>query len=90
MDPFVENVAAKYAGKVKVFKVNVMSEQPLALKFGVQGTPTFVMMCKGNLIASLVGEIHPSLLEWMASDTLLHNEGCVAKQTKVIYTITGY
>ncbi len=89
MDPFVENIAEKYADKVKVYKVDVISERPLALKFGVQATPTFLMMCKGNPIASLIGEVRPSMLEWMASDTLLHNEGCSAKQTKVVYTIIG-
>jgi thioredoxin-like negative regulator of GroEL len=90
MAPVLERIADKFAGQVKVFKVDVMREQSLAMRFGVQGTPTFLMLCRGKPIASMVGEIYPTLLERMASEAVQHGDGCAVKQTKVVFEVSGY
>ena len=53
--PTVSEVAEEYSGKVKVGKVNVDEEPDLSNSFGVQTIPMLVLMRRGQIIASSVG-----------------------------------
>ncbi|MDO4176479.1 MAG: thioredoxin [Bacillota bacterium] len=55
MNPIIEELAAKYDGKVKVGKINVDEEGALAAQFGVTGIPFFALIKNGGLINSCVG-----------------------------------
>jgi len=90
MAPVIDRIAGKFDGKVIVVKVDASRDQSLAMRFGVQGVPTFMMFCKGRSIASMVGEVYPALLERMAEDALRHGDGCAQKQTRMTYEISGY
>ncbi len=47
--PILEELAAEYQGKIKIYKVNVEKEKELAGLFGVQSIPTFLFMpMEGN------------------------------------------
>ena len=47
--PILEELAAEYAGKIKVYKVNVDNEQELAAVFGISNIPSFLFCpMKGN------------------------------------------
>jgi len=53
--PVVDQIAAEFAGKVKVVKVDVDSNQALAVKFGVRGIPTLLVLKNGQALDRMVG-----------------------------------
>lgn len=44
MAPVMETLAAEYAGRVRIYKVDVDKEQRLAALFGVRSIPTFLFI----------------------------------------------
>jgi thioredoxin 1 len=53
--PVVESVAAEYAGKVTVGKLNVDENPNAASKFQIRGIPAVLLFKDGQLVESLVG-----------------------------------
>ena len=53
--PAVDAVAAQYAGKAKVLKVNVDEEPELAGRYGVQSIPTLSIFKGGRVVDQIVG-----------------------------------
>ena len=53
--PMVDELAAKYDGKVVVGKVNVDDEQELAIRYGVMSIPTVIFFKDGKEIDRKVG-----------------------------------
>ena len=52
----------KYAGKLKIAKVNVDENQGLPQKYGVRGIPTLMLFKNGNVEATKVGAMSKSQL----------------------------
>ncbi|KYG81071.1 thioredoxin [Roseivirga ehrenbergii] len=50
MAPVLKEVAKEHEGKVKIIKIDVDKNQPLAQKFGVRSIPTFILFKNGELI----------------------------------------
>jgi thioredoxin 1 len=55
LGPVVDEVAGDFAGKVKVVKVDVDSNQALAETFVIRGIPTILFFNKGELAERMVG-----------------------------------
>lgn len=55
MEPVVEEVADEFAGRANVVKVNVDESPELAVQYGVQSIPTFVVVRDGQATKRLVG-----------------------------------
>jgi len=55
MAPVVDKVAGDFAGRVKVVKVNVDENGPLASRFGIQSIPTLLMFKGGQVVGSIIG-----------------------------------
>ena len=55
MGPVINEIAAQYAGKVNVGKVNVDNEPDLAQEFGVSSIPTLLVMKAGQEVNRFVG-----------------------------------
>ena len=53
--PVLEELADKYADKIKVVKVNVDEEESIAAKFGIASIPTVIFFKNGQTAASFVG-----------------------------------
>lgn len=51
----LEELADKYADKIKVVKVNVDEEESIAAKFGIASIPTVIFFKNGQTAASFVG-----------------------------------
>ena len=49
LSPVLKEVANEFNGKVKVIKVNVDKNQPVANRFGINGIPHLIMFKKGNI-----------------------------------------
>ena len=60
--PILEELAAHYAGKLKVLKLNVDENNAIAAKYGVRGIPTLILYKGGKVIASKVGALSKSQL----------------------------
>jgi thioredoxin 1 len=50
MAPILSEVAALFADKVKVIKINVDKNQAVSATYRIQGIPTFILFKKGNII----------------------------------------
>ena len=53
--PVVAKIAEKYAGRLKVGKVNVDDEVELATQFGVSSIPTILRIDGGKITATAIG-----------------------------------
>ena len=53
--PLLDDLAAKYAGKVKIVKLDVDSNPATPPKFGVRGIPTLILFKEGQVQATQVG-----------------------------------
>ncbi len=60
--PMLEEVAAEFAGKVTVAKLNVDENQETAAKFGIRGIPTLMLLKDGKVAATKVGALSKSQL----------------------------
>ena len=53
--PTVEAIAEEYAGRIKVFKLDVQAEPTIASKYGVSSIPTLLMFKGGEIADRVVG-----------------------------------
>lgn len=53
--PFVDELATKYKGKLKVGKMDVDAEQNVAQQFGIRSIPTLLIFKGGRVIDTVVG-----------------------------------
>jgi thioredoxin 2 len=55
VEPVVNDIARWKAGRLKVLKVDVQSELPLAQRFQAMATPTFIVLRNGQSLARIDG-----------------------------------
>jgi len=53
--PILEELSQKYAGKVKILKLDVDSNTATPQKFGVRGIPTLILFKEGQVLATQIG-----------------------------------
>ena len=58
IEPFVDQLADEYAGKMKVVKVDIDDSQGTAAKYGIRGVPTLKVFKGGEVVAEQVGAFH--------------------------------
>ena len=63
MSPVVAEMAEKYAGKLKVGKVNTDNDPALAGQFGVMSIPSFFFIKNGRVVNSAIGGMSKNALE---------------------------
>lgn len=68
--PVVEELAGEYAGKAKVGKIDVDSQQKLAENFGVSSIPTLLVIKGGKVVNGRVGVGSKSDLAKMLDEAL--------------------
>ena len=68
--PILDEIAAEYAGKLKVAKVNIDENQQTPAKFGIRGIPTLMIFKNGNVEATKVGALSKSQLAAFIDSTL--------------------
>lgn len=90
MEPAFRQYAAEYRGSVLFVKLNVLSSQWTAERYGVRSTPTFKFFCSGKAVQDLVGAVYPALLKRMVEEVLVHGKECARNSTVINYDITGY
>ena len=61
--PTVEEVANNMVGSIKVCKMDVDSNQELAVKYGVRSIPTLIILKNGEVASTQIGAISKQQLE---------------------------
>lgn len=67
--PILDQIAAEYAGKVLVAKMNVDENPRTPMKFSVRSIPTLILFKNGQLQGQKIGAVHwaASRLFWTAT-----------------------
>ena len=60
--PILDEVAAGYAGKLQIAKMNVDENRDVPAKFGIRGIPTLMLFKNGSVEATKVGALSKSQL----------------------------
>lgn len=60
--PILDKIAAEYAGKLIVAKVNTDENPEWAMRYGVQGIPTMLFIVNGKVIHRQVGALPEGML----------------------------
>jgi thioredoxin 2 len=55
LEPVIEALAERYAGRVRVVKVDVDDSPGIASRYGVQGIPALLFFSDGRLVDRMVG-----------------------------------
>ena len=55
LDPIVEELAAEWAGKVRVVKLDIDQNVATTMKYGVMGVPTLILFLGGEAKERLAG-----------------------------------
>jgi len=90
MEPYFRNYAEEYKNEVIFARLNIMTNQWTAERYGVRSTPTFKFFCDGKPVREMVGAIYPTLLKKMVDEVLIHGKECAKNSTTIDYEITGY
>jgi thioredoxin 1 len=60
--PTLDKIAKEYAGKLIVAKVNTDEHSEWAIKYGVQGIPTMLLVYDGKIVNRQVGALPEPML----------------------------
>lgn len=63
MEPVVERLASKYAGKVLFGKINVDEEPAISTRYDVQSIPTFMLFANGHPEGVVIGAVGEPALD---------------------------
>jgi thioredoxin 1 len=55
LGPVIESLSEDYGGRVKVAKVDVDSNQQVAMQFGIRSIPTVILFDKGQVVDTFIG-----------------------------------
>ncbi len=53
--PIMESLSEDYDGRAKIAKLDVDSNQQIAMQFGIRSIPTVMLFDKGQVVDSLIG-----------------------------------
>ena len=66
--PALDQLAAEYAGKAQVVKIDIDQNPNVPTKYGVRGVPTLMIFSGGQVTATKVGALPKSKIkEWIES-----------------------
>jgi thioredoxin 1 len=68
--PHVEAIAEKYAGRIRVGKVDVDGEPELAARVGVRSMPTLLIWKAGQVVGQIVGAVPRAKIEALVESAL--------------------
>ncbi len=61
--PIVDEVADKYTGRAKVYKMDVDRNSATPLRYGVRGIPTLLVFKGGKVVEQIVGYVPKETIE---------------------------
>lgn len=70
MAPIIEEMAAKYDGKIKIGKCNVDENETMARKYRIMSIPAMKFFSKGEVVDTIIGAVSENELEDMIKKTI--------------------
>jgi len=70
IEPYVEQIAKEYEGKLKVVKFNVDENPMIPQSLGITGIPTLLLYKNGEIVERIVGAIPKEQIEEMIKNYL--------------------
>lgn len=70
IQPFLDELAVEYAGKIKFVNVDIDKTSTIAQKYSIRGVPTMLFIKDGSVVNTIVGAQTKSRIQ-LALDTLL-------------------
>ena len=68
LTPVIDELAQEYAGKIKIYKLNIEDSPEVPTKYEVRGIPNLILFKNGEAIDSKVGALpKKALQEWLNS-----------------------
>ncbi len=55
LGPIIESLSEEYAGRATVAKVDVDTNQAIAMQFGIRSIPTVMLFDKGQVVETFIG-----------------------------------
>jgi thioredoxin 1 len=55
MGPVIDALSAEYAGRVKIYKMNVDENPQTPAKYGIRGIPTMILFKNGEIVDRVIG-----------------------------------
>lgn len=55
LGPVIESLSEDYDGRVKIAKVDVDTNQQVAMQFGIRSIPTVILFDKGQIVDTFIG-----------------------------------
>ena len=65
MAPTIDHIAAEYAGKAKVGKLDIDSNGNTAMRYNIRGIPTLLLFKNGQIVEQRVGAVGKSEVQKM-------------------------
>jgi thioredoxin 1 len=65
--PIVEEVANEFSGKVRVGKMDVDSNNQVAMRYGIRSIPTLLLFSGGEVVDQVIGNVGKESIESMLS-----------------------
>jgi thioredoxin 1 len=84
LDPELAEVAKEFSGKLKFARLNIFSNDEnrrIGEKYGIMGTPTLLLFCKGRVVSSLVGYMPRAKLREKIQEMTNTYKDCFAQST---------
>lgn len=78
--PILDKIAAEYAGKLIVAKVNTDENPEWAMRYGVQGIPTMLFIANGKVVHRQVGALPEGMLREILDQFLEVVQNAFAKK----------
>ena len=69
--PIVEEIANDFSGKVKVGKMDVDSNNQVAMRYGIRSIPTLLLFNNGEVVDQVIGNVGKDSIESMISKVLI-------------------
>ena len=89
MAPIYEDLSREMADEAVFTRIHARDNWDLASQYGIQGTPTFKMFCRDQLLGEVVGETSATVLRNTIKDFIRHQEAC-ASGRNASYELDGY
>ena len=68
--PIVEEVANEFSGKVRVGKMDVDSNNQVAMRYGIRSIPTLLLFSGGEVVDQVIGNVGKESIKSMLSKAI--------------------
>jgi thioredoxin 1 len=90
MAPIYQQISEELSDQATFARVDAENNLDLALRYGVTGTPTYKLFCRGKFLGEIVGETNATVLRNTINDMIRHQAGCSSPTSKMPYELDGY